>query len=126
MERTATLQPRKLLLIDGSGATLSAGSLLLVALFLHEALGIPQGIFFGLAFLASLYAVFSFSSALLLTQGFERRLRYIAYANLTHCCLTAALMIVFRESLTVLGLFYFAVEFAVIGVLVYFEFKLSS
>lgn len=53
-------------------------------------------------------------------------MKIIATANLLYCCLTAGLIVVYYQELTVWGLTYFVLEMAVIVVLAAIEWQTAS
>ncbi|OSZ79049.1 hypothetical protein CAP35_12605 [Chitinophagaceae bacterium IBVUCB1] len=121
-----TSNPKRLLLIDGIGAIISAVLLALV-LGQHVAVfGMPQQVLYKLAAMAGVFAVYSLSCHALLRSGFKPYLRTIAFANLLYCCITLVLMFVYFQELTIYGIIYFINEKIVVGSLAYIELRAAK
>ena len=118
--------PKKLFLIDGAGALLTAFSLGVVLASLEDTFGMPRTVLRPLSFLGFLYAAYSLGCYFFVTDNWRFYLKIIAIANLLYCCLTAALVVFSYQTLTVWGLAYFLLEIAVIVVLVRVEFRVLS
>ena len=104
-------QPKKIFLLDGVGALVSA-------FFLN--------VLYLLAIIPCFFAVYSFYCHFVLKNNWSVFLKIIAVANLSYCILTIGLLFVYYQSLSVLGLLYFLVEQMLIGTLIALEFKASS
>jgi hypothetical protein len=105
---------KRLFLVDGSGALVSA--LLLGGLLARypEAVGMARGLLLPLAGLAAVFAVYSFSCYRWAGERWRRFLRGIALFNIAYCVLTLTLMCVAHETLRPAGLIYFLAEITVI------------
>lgn len=117
-----SLTPRRLFLIDGIGAIISA---LLLSILLgqnFEFFGMPQEVLYKLAALAGIFAIYSISCHLLLRSIYKPFLLIIAIANLLYCCITLVLMYKFFHELTVTGILYFIAEKIAVCSIVYIEF----
>jgi len=117
---------KKLFLIDGLGALVTAFFLGFVLIRLNNEIGIPKEVLYILALLPFVFAVYSFCCYFLLKRSWEPFLRGIAFANLAYCCLTVGLMMCYYTELKFLGWLYFLVEILVILVLVAIELKTAS
>ena len=116
-------RPGQLLLIDGSGALISAFFLGFVLVRLQGFIGMPVDILYILATLAGFYALYSFGCHFLPIKIRPVHLRIIALANILHCLLTAFLLVEYHPQITDLGRLYFFGEIAVVLVLAYLELK---
>lgn len=120
---TATLTPRKLLLIDGLGALLSAFLLGVVLVRWEHIFGMPSKVLYPLAAIAGVFAVYSLSCHWFLTQNHRPFLKGIAIANLLYCCLTLGLVVYCYPQLMALGVAYFLVEIMIVCSLAIVELK---
>lgn len=118
-----SLDPKRLFLIDGLGAMLSAFLLGVVLVKFESFFGMPKEVLYWLALAACFFAVFSFSCYWHLPKVWQPYLKAIATANLTYCVVTLALVIYFFPKLTLFGILYFFLEMVVIISLVIFEFS---
>jgi FtsH-binding integral membrane protein len=119
MHRNASV--RRLFLVDGIGALTSAVMLGLVLTTLEPVFGMPSRVLVPLAIVAGLFAVYSLACHRMnLGPAF---LQGIAVANSVYCGVTLALVVAYRDSLTWLGIAYFAGEILVILGLVAAEFN---
>jgi len=118
--------PKKLFLIDGIGAIVSAIFLGVVLPQLHEQVGMPKDILYGLAIAPCFFMVYSFGCYFFLKSNRANYLKFIAVCNLVYCCITACLLYFYFDSLTRLGVFYFVVEIIIIVILVRAEWRSSS
>ncbi len=117
-----TSTPKLVFLLDCLGALLSAFLLGVVLTSFEPIFGMPRQVLSGLAALAGLFAFYSFWNYRWFKENWRPYLRGIAIVNLLYCCLTAALVIYFRQELTRWGLLYFLLEMVVVLVLVVVEF----
>lgn len=118
-----TSNPKLVFLLDCLGALLSAFLLGVVLTSFESIFGMPHKVLYGLAALACLFAIYSFWNYGWFKENWRPYLRGIAIVNLLYCCLTAALVIYFRQELTKWGFLYFLQEMVVIIVVVMLEFK---
>ena len=114
-------EPRRVFLIDGVGATLSALSLGVVFTALWEYVGMPRPVLLPLALVALAYAAYSIRCYYQRRNQWRRCLRIISSANLAYIGVTAGLVVAFWARLTVLGVTYFLLEIVLIGALVVVE-----
>lgn len=117
--------PRKMLLMDGLGALASATLLGVLLVNFNSYIGMPVKVLHQLAAVAGIFAVYSFTSYMLVKENTRSYLKAIAIANLLYCCLTVGLTIYFSGELTTLGLIYFIGEVLLILALVYVELKIA-
>ncbi len=118
--------PPKLLLLDGIGAMVTAGSMALVLAPLEPLFGLPRATAYGLALLGALFASYSLSGALSEPKRSRTRLRNIAIANLGYCALSLGLMIHHKSELTPLGRVYLGAEIAIVALLSKYELKVAK
>lgn len=121
-----TMNPKKLFLLDGFGALLSAFLLGVILTRFENTFGMPANALYFLAFLPCIFALYDFSCYLKLAKNQGSFLRVIAMANLVYCCISIGLMIQHFSSLTPLGLSYFVVEIAIIIFLAFIELKTAA
>lgn len=117
---------RRLFLIDGLGACLSAAALGLLLAPRASWVGLPAPLLYGLGGIAGVFALYSLGCWRLLRGSGRPFLAGIAAANLAYALLTAGLVIRFRGQLTALGLVYFLLELAVLAVLVRAELRAAA
>lgn len=113
--------PRRVFLIDSGGALLTAFMLGFVLLRLESYIGMPAHVLIPLAIVAGLFSVYSISCYFFIEKHWRAFLKSIAIANLLYCCLTSVLIILYYDSLTVLGIAYFIAEIIVVVTLAIFE-----
>jgi hypothetical protein len=109
-----TLKPKRLFLIDGLGAFITALGAFITALFLctiltrfEEDFGMPEKVLNPLSILACVYCIYSISCYFFVGKHWRPFLNVIAIANIMYCCITLVVVIVFYYALTLLGLIYF-------------------
>lgn len=119
------LDIKKLFLIDGIGALVSAFFLGVVLIGLQEKIGMPKSMLYFLATLPVFFAVYSFTCYFFLKENQKPFLRGIAILNLMYCFLTIGLLFLYDHNLTLLGWTYFVVELIILFVLICIEFKAS-
>lgn len=115
------LKPKRIFLIDGSGAVLTAFLLGVILTRFEANFGMPRKVLYPLSILACFYAFYSIGCYFFVGRNWRPFLKAIAMANLAYCCLTIGLVISLYPSLTVLGLTYFSGELIVIGGLIFIE-----
>lgn len=110
--------PKRLFLIDGLGALLTAFILFKILAGFEEVFGMPQKVIYLLSLVPFIYAIYSFCCYFFIRTRWRVYLKAIAIANILYCWLTTALVVYFYQSLTVLGLTYFLSEVIIIVSLV--------
>jgi len=118
--------PRKLFLLDGIGAVVSAFSLGIVLMNLQQYIGMPKEKLFYLAIAPCFFAAFSFFCYLRKQKKWRKLLSIIAVANLIYCIITFALLFIDQATLKPLGYTYFILEIIIVVTLVYVEFKVAA
>ena len=121
----AELNPKKLFLIDGFGAILSAFLLGVVLVKFEEIFGIPTSVLYFLATIPIffvIYDVFCYQQQLkigLLLKG-------IAVLNILYCCISIGLISYHFSSITILGWTYIIVEIILVSFLAMIEFRVGK
>ena len=121
----AELNPKKLFLIDGFGAILSAFLLGVVLVKFEEIFGIPTSVLYFLATIPIffvIYDVFCYQKHLkigLLLKG-------IAALNILYCCISIGLISCHFSSITILGWTYIIVEIILVSFLAMIEFRVGK
>jgi hypothetical protein len=121
----AELNPKKLFLIDGFGAILSAFLLGVVLVKFEEIFGIPTYVLYFLATIPIffvIYDVFCYQKHLkigLLLKG-------IAVLNILYCCVSIGLISYHFSSITILGWTYVIVEIILVSFLAMIEFRVGK
>lgn len=116
-----TNKPKKLFLVDGLGAVLTAFLLVVFLIRYVDVFGMPQKPLYVLSIIAVIYAVYSICCYFFIGKHWRSYLKLIAFANLLYCCATISFVIYFYPSVTIFGLIYFLAELVVIGCLVTIE-----
>ena len=120
----AELNPKKLFLIDGFGAILSAFLLGVVLVKFEEIFGIPTSVLYFLATIPIffvIYDVFCYQKHLkigILLKG-------IAVLNILYCCISIGLISYHFSSITILGWTYIIVEIILVSFLAMIEFRVG-
>jgi hypothetical protein len=124
--KKATINPKTLFLIDGMGALLSALLLGVILVEFESLFGMPPKILYFLSSIAVIFALYDFVNYARFKENRVLYLRIMAILNLLYCCLTAALVIYYRQELTYWGKLYFLIEMGVVIVLAVIEFKTAA
>jgi hypothetical protein len=114
---------KRIFLVDGIGALVTAVLLSMVLMPFESFFGMPKSILFVLATMAFVFALYSILCFLFLQRNLKFFLKIILFANLTYCFISIGLVFYFFESLTHFGIAYFLGEILIIAVLIYFENK---
>lgn len=115
--------PRRIFLIDGAGAVLTAFLLCVVLASFESFFGMPARVLYMLGAVAVVFAVYSFSCYCWLKRSHRSFLAAIIFANLLYAVLSLGLVIYYFPQLSSWGLLYFAGEIIVILVLVSIEYR---
>jgi len=118
--------PRKLLLVDGVGALLTAFMLSFVLTTFESSLGMPRAVLYTLAGWAFVYATYSLRSYFVAKKQVLSPLYFIAWANVAYCCLTAILVVYFYQKISILCITYFVLEIIIILSLARIEWQTFS
>jgi len=119
--------PKRLFLIDGMGALLSAFLLGVVLVQLESVFGIPSTTLYVLAALAVLFAAYDFYAYRTKNiAALGKLLKGIAIINVLYCCLSIGLALYHIDAITVLGWAYVVVEVLIVVVLAVVELKVAG
>jgi hypothetical protein len=121
-----TSSSRRIFLIDGIGALVSAAALFLVLRPFSAQIGIPASVLTALAGVAAAFASYSLSCFFFLKARHWLFLRFIALANLAYCFTTLMVVIIYISELSFLGSAYFVGEMILIATLVYWEMRIAA
>lgn len=114
---------RKLLLVDGIGAIISALCLFIALMQWDDVFGIPPNMLWILAEMAAIFSCYSLLCYFFAGESWRIYLWLILIANAVYGLLTLCIVLVYFETITILGLAYFVLELMVLSVLVYVEAK---
>ncbi|MFD2033569.1 hypothetical protein ACFSKL_02145 [Belliella marina] len=120
-----TSNSKRLFLVDGLGAFITAFLLFVIMGTMSEYFGMPESVLMILAVIASVFCIFSISCFFFVNGNKKPYLKAIGIANLAYCCLTLALIVYFYPQLTLLGLSYFLLEIVIISGLAYIEINVA-
>jgi len=120
------LNARKLLLVDGIGALISAFLLGVVLVALEPIFGIPRLTLYFLALLPCLFAFYDFYYYQKKGKAQIGALRRIAYINIGYCFLSFAFAVYHIDELTLYGWAYIIVEIIIVLALAVLELKAAK
>jgi len=121
--QTCLGSPRKLFLVDGLGALVSAFLLGVVLVRLENIFGIPQSALYILAFVPCVFALYDFCCFFILKKNESAFLIVIGYANILYCLLSIGLAFCHHHSITYLGWTYLIVEIVIVLILAFTEIR---
>lgn len=119
-------EPKKLFLVDGYGAVLSAFLYMAILANFESVFGMPQEELHFLGFLAGVYAVYSFSCYLMKVNNWQFFMKIISIANISHCFITVGLVIYYSQIITAWGILYFVGEIFIVLPLALLEWNTAS
>lgn len=120
------MQPKKLFLIDGLGALVSAFMLGIVLVRLESYIGIPKSSLYILAAIPIFFAAYDLYSYKKEKAHQGRLLRGIAILNLCYCFISIGFAMYHYLTITTLGKIYVVVELLIIIAIVYVELKVAN
>lgn len=120
------LNPKKLFLIDGIGAILSAFLLGIVLVKLERFFEIPASTLYLLAVLPICFALYDGYCYRKGNDKIAQSLKTIAVMNLLYCCLSFGFMVYHFEILTNLGCVYLLIEILIVLLLSALEIKVAN
>jgi lysylphosphatidylglycerol synthetase-like protein (DUF2156 family) len=121
----ANTNPKKLFILDASGAMLSAFFLGVVLTQLEPYFGIPIPTLYLLASIPCFFAVYDFVCYFRLKNSLESFLKVIAISNLLYCLLSIGLAFYHRASINTLGWFYIIVEVVIVVIIGWLELRVA-
>lgn len=119
--RKLKLNTRRIFLLDGCGALLSALQLGLIVPVYIEFFGVPEYTLFCLASIAMTFAFYSLSCFFMKIKNIRPFLAIIITGNIMYCLVTATVVYFLYDSLTTFGIAYFVVEQLIIATVVAIE-----
>ena len=117
---------KKIFLIDGIGALVSAFLLGVVLVRFEAYFGIPKSTLYILAGIPCIFALFDFYSLLKVKENLAKHLKWIATANLLYCCLSIGFAFYHSSEIKNLGWAYIIGEVAIVVSLALFELKIAN
>ena len=121
----AELNPKKLFLIDGFGAILSAFLLGIVLVKFEIIFGIPSSVLYPLATIPIFFAIYDFYCYRKGHQKVGLLLKGIAVLNLIYCFISLGLVSYQFETSTDLGWIYILIEITIVLTLAIIEFRVG-
>lgn len=118
--------PKKIFLIDFSGAIMSLSSLLLISRYFNAYFDIPDEVVKYLSIGALILILYSFSCLLFLKNTCVKFIKILAFSNILYCFLTILIAILFFKQITLLAVLYFAIELSVISIIIALEFSIAK
>jgi len=119
------LNPKKLFLIDGLGAILSAFLLGVVLVKFETIFGIPSSTLYLLATIPIFFATYDFYCYKKRHQKTGLSLKGIALLNLLYCCVSLGLVFYHFDTITNLGWVYILIEITIVLLLAVIEFRVG-
>lgn len=114
--------PKKIFLADAIAALAAATILFYFGIAGSEKLtGMPDQIINGLALVACLFAIYSFSCYFFIRRNLRPFLQTIIAANILYEMVTAGLVLYYFQQLTIFGGIYFVMEILLMAILLFFE-----
>ncbi len=120
-----SLHPRRLFLLDGIGALLTAATLYVSYRYFDNCFQLPEDVFALLFFAALCMAVFSFINVANSPNYTVFSLLFIGTANRLYALLTFSISLTYYKELAAIALFYFGVEMLILVLLSTVEFKVA-
>ncbi len=126
MTNKLAASPKRLFIIDGLGALLTALLLGVVLVRFEVLFGMPKTALYLLSMIAIVYTIYSLCCYLFNFSNWRPYLKVIIFANALYCVITIGLLFYFYKQLTIVGLVYFLLEIMVMCFLIFLEFKVLS
>lgn len=118
--------PRRLFLLDGAGALLTAAILYVSYRYFDNCFQLPEDVF-ALLFFAALYmAVFSCINVANPRNYAVFSLRFIGTANRLYALLTLSICLVYNKELAIIAFVYFGLEMLVLFLLSAVEYRVAG
>ncbi|QOG04654.1 hypothetical protein [Flavobacterium sp. MDT1-60] len=115
-------EPKNIFLIDAFGAILTAFLLFFVLRTFNTYIGLSKTTLEYLSLIALTFSIYSFSCFFLVINNWKSYLIIICIANTFYCVLTFGI-ILYYQSISLLGIAYFLGEVLIIAGLVFLEIK---
>ncbi|RQO30148.1 hypothetical protein DBR32_11220 [Taibaiella sp. KBW10] len=123
--RKSTLNIKRLFLMDGLGALLTAFLLFVILRPFEAHFGMPQATLTMLSLIALAFCIYGITCFFFVKNNWRPFLQVISIANLLYVCVTLGLVLYYDARLTVLGFMYFLLEMILILGLAFFELYVS-
>jgi len=121
-----TTNPRKLFLIDGIGALLTASNWGFWLVYFQSYFGFPKHILYAFAMVAACYAIYSFACFFIKKENWSPYIRLIAIANLLFVIISFIVAFYFKSDLKPLAWGYIILEGILVAILFRIEMKVAS
>jgi len=118
--------PKRIFILDGFGALVSAFFLGIVLVKFETYFGMPKKELYYLAGAACLFAVYDLICYFKTNKNWRSFVKGIAWINMIYCFVSLGLVIFNWENLTVLGYVYFVIEIIILIVMINIEFKAAN
>lgn len=119
-------QPKKIFLLDGLGAMLSTALLYFLLMPNTAWIGLSVTQINALVIGSLCLVGYDLIARIVYTPERGWLIRVLALLNTLYCITTLSVLILHYSSITILGWAYFLGEVAIVGVLVYLEWKISA
>ncbi len=119
-------EPKRIFLLDGFGALVSAFFLGIVLVKFESYFGMPKKELYYLAGAACLFFIYDLVCYYKAKSNWRRFVKGIAWINLMYCFVSLGLVIFNQEKITALGYVYFVIEIMILIVMINIEFKAAS
>lgn len=119
------LSIKKLFLIDGIGAVLSAFLLGIILVRFEHVFGMPRRALYFLSVFPCIFALYDLTCYLLNSEKSKVLLKIIAFLNIAYCFISIPFIFKYYQNLTYLGLIYFILELAILILLISIELKIA-
>lgn len=117
--------PRKLFLIDGLGALVSAFLLGVILVQLEGFFGIPKSMLYFLALFPCFFVIYDFYCYQKNSKSTGTGLKTIGFFNLFYCILSVGMAIYHSQNITFFGWSYIALEVMIVVALASIEWKVA-
>lgn len=116
-----SLSPRKLFLIDGIGALISATFWVIILVRFETFFGIPRAALYLLASFPCFFAVYDFYCYSRIKNNIRIFLKIIAYSNFIYCCISIIVAIYHYQIISVWAWMYISLEIVIVLSLIIVE-----
>ena len=120
------INPKRLFIVDGLGALLSAFLLGVVLVKFEHLFGIPTKTLYYLAILSIFLVIFDFFCYRNIKENSDQYLKRIAIMNLVYCFLSIGVAIYHFEIITQFGWIYILQEILIVVILAFIELKTAD
>jgi len=120
------MTPKNIFLLDGVGAILSGVMLGVVLPYFSEYVGLGRNVLYFLAAFPCVFLLYDIYCMLNVHLQHRKWIVGIAMANLVYAVISVVCLILYRNELTALGMFYFVTELIILIVLIFFELKYAK